>query len=317
MRAIVIEEFGGAEQLKLKDVEIPTPNEQEVQIEVFYAGVNPVDWKIREGLLKERLPHKFPLILGWDVAGKITQVGRDVKELKVGDSVFAYTRKPVAQFGTYAEYVCFDAKDVAIKPKNISFAESSAIPLITLTAWQSLFDAAKLKRGESILIHAGSGGVGSVAIQLAKYAGAKVYTTASKHKHEYVKSLGADVVIDYTDESFVEVVKSHEKNGVDVVFDCVGSDTCEQSLHVIKSGGRLVSILEHVDKKTAEEYEIEAFYVFVAPNGKELKEIAGLIEQGRLRPPLVQERPLREAKMAQEELQLGKVTGKIVLKVKE
>src|ERR1700733_2368139 len=190
MKAMVIEKFGHEEQLHLGDIPTPLPSDNEVQIQVLYSAVNPVDWKIREGLMKNFLPHEFPLILGWDAAGIVKAIGKNVKKFKVGDEVFAYCRKPIVKWGTYAEYVCFDADNIALKPNNINFAEAAAIPLAGLTAWQALFDFAKLKKGESILIHGGAGGVGSFAIQFAKHAGAKVITTASKQNHDYVKKLG-------------------------------------------------------------------------------------------------------------------------------
>lgn len=316
MKAIVIKEFGGANTLHLEELPIPAPKDNEIQFLVFYTGVNPVDWKIREGMLKERLPHEFPIIPGWEASGEVTAVGKNVKDFYVGDEIFSYCRNPVVHSGTYAEYVCYDADHVAKKPRNITFAQAAALPLVSLTAWQSLFDAAKLRSGETILIHAGAGGVGSMAIQFAKNAGAKVYTTASKRNHNYVKKLGADFAIDYREEKFADAMKKLAPQGVDVVFDTMGGDTLQESLQVLKSGGRLVSILEKLDPAVESKYRIKGFYVFVSPNGEQLKTIADLITQGKVIPPHIEEFPLSRAAAAQEKLQEGHVQGKIVLRVK-
>lgn len=316
MKAITIESFGGIEKLQLKDVPIPKPGNNEVQILVKYSGVNPVDWKIREGMLQQRLPHEFPLILGWEASGTISVVGKNVKNFKNNDEVYVYCRKPIIKWGAYAEYVCFDADNVALKPKKINFAQAAAIPLTGLTAWQAIFDAAKLRKGETILIHAGAGGVGGMAIQFAKNAGAKVLTTASKNHHSYVEKLGADFVIDYKHENFVEAVRRLVPDGVDVVFDTVGGKTLQESLKVLKPKGRLIGIVENLDPKIAEDYQIFFKYVFVSPNGSQLKQIADLIDQGKVNPPKIEEIPLDHAGEAQDKVREGHTEGKIVLKVK-
>ena len=175
MKAIAIDQFGGADVVKVVDMPIPEPLPNEVQIAVAYAAVNPVDWKVREGLLKDRMPYQFPIILGWDVSGKISKIGKDVTNLKVGDEVFTYARKPIVQAGTYAEYVCFDAQHVVLKPRKLSLKEAAAVPLISLTAWQSVIEWGQIQSGETVLIHAGAGGVGGFAIQFAKLHGAHMY----------------------------------------------------------------------------------------------------------------------------------------------
>lgn len=310
MKAMVIEEFGESAQLFLKEMPKPTAQEGEVLIKVAYAGVNPVDWKIKEGYFKGAVPHEFPLILGWDVAGSIVEVGKNVKDFKVGDEVFAYVRKPLLKWGAYAEYVAFDAQNVAKKPRGISFAEAAALPLVSLTAWQSLFDAAHLKKGETVLIHAASGGVGSMAVQFAKNAGAKVIATVSSQKHDYVKKLGADLLIDYHKENFAD----RFQGSIDVVFDCVGGETFQKSLACLKKSGRIVSILQR-DLAEAQQKGVEAHYVFVSPSGPQLETIAQLIEQKKVVPPHVEEMDLREAGAALNKLQAGQVLGKIVLKI--
>lgn len=315
MKAVAITEFGGVEKLHLGDVPIPKITDNEVLIQVAYTAVNPVDWKIREGMFKGLLPHEFPLILGWDAAGKITAVGKNVKNFKVGDEVFAYCRKPVVKWGTYAEFVSFDAQHVALKPKNISFAQAAALPLVGLTAWQALFDHAELKKGDTILIHAGAGGVGSLAIELARNTGAKIYTTASVENHPYVKKLGANVPIDYHKDNFVKKIKSLEPKGLDVVLDCIGGESLAESYQLVKPGGKLVSIVEQVDQKLAADHKIKASFCFVAPNGKQLQKIADLFSKGKLEAPNIEEMNLSDAGKAQDKIRKGHTKGKIVLKV--
>ncbi|CUI16346.1 putative Zn-dependent oxidoreductase [Candidatus Protochlamydia naegleriophila] len=316
MKAIVLEEFGGADRLKLAQLPTPSPGPSEVQIQIAYAAVNPVDWKIREGRLKNRVPHEFPLIPGWDATGTISAVGKNVRRFKVGDSVFAYCRKPTIKWGTYAEYICYEADNVAFKPAALSFAQAAAIPLAGLTAWQSLFDSAQLKKGEIVLIHAGAGGVGSLAIQFAKLAGACVLTTASESNHAYVKQLGADIVIDYKQQNALESIKALYPKGIDVVFDTVGGETQKKSFELLKEGGRLVSIVEPPDNSLSEAHHAKGLYVFVTPNGGELQHISDLIQQGKVGPIQIQELPLEKASEAQEKNQKGQSKGKIVLKIR-
>lgn len=315
MKAILLEEFGGAEKLKLKEIPTPQPADDEVQIQIAYTSVNPVDWKIREGLLKGRLPHEFPVVPGWDASGTVTAIGKKVKRFRAGDEVFAYCRKPTIHLGTYAEFVCFEANNVVLKPKNITFAQAAAVPLTALTAWQALFDTAHLKAGETILIQAGAGGVGGMAIQLAKNKGAKVYTTASRQNHDYVKKLGAEAVFDYH-QDFTNELKKLAPQGVDVVFDCVGGKTLFSSFPLLKPGGRLVSIVEQIDPALAKQHNVKADFVFVSPNADELKQIADLISEKKIFPPEIEEMRLTDAAIAQEKNRAGHTRGKIVLKVK-
>jgi NADPH2:quinone reductase len=204
---------------------------------------------------------------------------------------------------------------VAPMPANLTFAQAAAIPLTALTSWQALFDTGQLKAGQSVLVHAGAGGTGGMAIQLAKHAGAMVLTTASAGNHEYVRSLGADHVIDYQRESFVEVIKARSPDGVDVVYVTVGGDVLRNSYRAVKPGGALVTIVEAPDAEEARRLGIRATFVFVEPNGAQLREITRLIETGRVRPPEITEMTLEEAPRAQELSQAGHVRGKIVLKI--
>lgn len=315
MKAIVIENFGGLEQVKLADMPVPEPQHNEVQVKVAYAGVNPVDWKISEGYLRERLPHSFPLILGWDVSGTVTKVGDEVKDFKVGDKVFAYARKLVVKWGTFAEFVCIEANNLSKKPSNISMKEAATMPLATLTAWQSIVELVQLKPDQTALIHGGAGGVGSMAIQVVKSCGGKAITTVSSNNQEYVKKMGADTVVDYTQGDFVAKVKEVAPEGVDFVFDSVGGNTLLSSFMVLKKGGSLISIVQAVDATLALKFGVNAGFVFVRPEGTQLRKIAELISEGKILPPKIEEFPLEDAKKALEKLKAGHVCGKLVLKV--
>jgi NADPH2:quinone reductase len=315
MKAITVESFGGIEKLHIADLPKPKIAENEVLIKINYTSVNPVDWKLREGYLKDRIPTVFPFVPGWDAAGTIAEVGKAVKDFKVGDEVYAYCRKEKIHDGTYAEYINVEAANVAKKPKNIGFNEAASIPLVALTAWQALFDFGKLEKGQTILIHAGAGGVGSLAIQLAKYFGAKVITTASLGNTDYVKKLGADLVIDYNNEAFVDIIKKAYPKGIDLVFDLLGRECLHDSAKVLKKGGCLVSIVEPLTPEEADQFKIRGEYCFVQPNGKQLAEITKLIEQKKLKVPHIQEMRLSDAAKAQELSRQGHIRGKIVLKV--
>jgi NADPH:quinone reductase-like Zn-dependent oxidoreductase len=313
MKAWVIHEFGGPEVMKLENIGKPEIKSHEVLIKTECTAVNPVDWKIREGMIEMLVPHEFPAILGWDVAGVIDQIGSDVKGLRVGDFVYAFCRRPVVKNGTFAEYVAFDAEHVAHSPSNLTMAQAASLPLVALTAWQSLFDFANVSEGDDVLIHAGAGGVGSIAIQLAKHAKARVITTASPKNFDYVRQLGANDVIDYHTEDFVEVTKKLCPKGVDMVFDCVGGKTFHSSIEVIKKGGSLVSICNMIDESFGAEKGVKSGFVFVAPNGEQLASIARLMEEGVIVPPNLLEFPFEEAREALEKNREGHTKGKIVL----
>lgn len=315
MKAVTINKFGGIEETSKENLPIPQPQAKEVQIKISHAAVNPVDWKICEGYLNKLLPHAFPLIPGWDASGTVSAIGDGVGAFKVGDKVFAYCRKPTVQWGTYAEYVCFDAEHVAPMPKTLNSAQAASIPLVALTAWQALFDDARLQKGQTVLIHAGAGGVGSMGLQFAKHAGAKVYTTASANHHDYVKQLGADVAIDYKNQPFAEAVRSLEPEGIDVVFDCAGYDTLEQSYAIVKKGGCLVSIVNRPDPEECSGHEIRGVFTFVRPDGSQLREIGHLIDEGKVAPPSIKELPLDEYAKAWEQIKTQHTQGKIVLKI--
>lgn len=315
MRAMVIEQFGGRDQLHLADVPPPVPGKREVLIRVHAAGVNPVDGKIRDGLLRARMPHQFPIILGWDVAGVIESAGPGARRFAPGDAVFAYARKPIIKDGTYAEFVVVPETSVARKPANLDFAEAAAVPLAALTAWQSLFDAAGLKHGQTALIHAAAGGVGGFAVQLARWKGARIIATASAANHDYVRRLGAHRVVDYRTDDVAAAVRDFAPDGVDVAYDTVGGEVQQRSAAMVRSGGVLVSILAFVDAEAVRVRGVEPKYVFVSPSAPQLARLAGLIERGRLKVTLAARLPLEQAAQAHEMIETRHTRGKIVLTV--
>jgi NADPH:quinone reductase-like Zn-dependent oxidoreductase len=313
MKAIAINEFGGRDTLQLLDLPMPEIKPGEILVKVKAAGVNPVDWKIREGYIKDLFPYEFPIILGWDAAGIVEQAGPEVTRFKQGDEIFAYCRKPMVQGGAYAEYIVLEEEHAAIKPKNISFEEAASIPLAALTAYQSLFDAAKINSGETVLIHAAAGGVGGFGVQLARDRGAVVWGTASGRNKEYVLDLGATQVVDYNHVDFRNSVRSECPDGVDVVFDCVGGEVLEKSADIVKKGGRLISIVD--DPTGLARKDIDKQFVFVAPNSTQLTELARMVEQGRLKTHLSQVFSFGpdEARRAHELSESSSTRGKMVL----
>jgi NADPH:quinone reductase-like Zn-dependent oxidoreductase len=308
MKAVRIHQYGGPEVLTYEEAPMPTVGERDVLIRVHAASVNPVDWKIREGYLHGFLHHSLPLVLGWDVSGVVEQVGAAVTEFQPGDAVFS--RPDISRDGSYAEYVAVDADLVAFKPNSIDHIHAAAVPLAAMTAWQSLFDAANLTAGQRVLIHAAAGGVGSFAVQLAKWKGAYVIGTASDRNLELIKSLGVDEAIDYRATPFETVVKD-----MDVVYDTVGGEVQQKSWQVLKPGGILVGIVDQPDEAAAAAHNARAAYVFLQPNAAQLTEIAGLIDAGVITAIVENVFPLSEARQAHELSQTGRVRGKIVFQV--
>jgi NADPH:quinone reductase-like Zn-dependent oxidoreductase len=308
MKAVTIHEFGGPEVLRFEDVPRPKPAAGEVLIKVFATSVNPIDWKIRDGLRKEKFPTTFPLILGVDVSGEIEEVGSNVQKFKKGDEV--YSRPDPTKNGAYAEYVAVDASQVSLKPKTIDHNKAAAVPLASLTAWQGLFDFGQLQPKQKVLIHAAAGGVGTFAVQFAKWKGAYVIGTASQENIEFVKLLGADEVIDYKNEPFEKKIKD-----IDLVFDTIGGDTQKRSLKVLKDGGRLITTLkpENQDEARSKNIHIEGYTAQSYP--AELEQIAQLIDAGKVQPVISKTMRLEQAAEAQELNKEGHTRGKIVLKV--
>ncbi|MFT5114565.1 MAG: NADPH:quinone reductase-like Zn-dependent oxidoreductase [Parasphingorhabdus sp.] len=309
MKAVQINSFGDRSVLVLNSIDIPSPTENEVLIKVKSASVNPVDWKIREGYLQPMLNHPLPLTLGWDVSGEVAAIGEKVSSLKVGDAV--YSRPDIAKNGSYAEYMTAVADEVAVKPSSLSWQEAAGVPLAALTAWQSLYEFAKLEAGERVLIHAGSGAVGQFAIQLAKLRGAYVYTTTSARNTELVLGLGADQSIDYHQEDFSDL------NDIDVVFDTIGGDTQANSWKTLKKGGRLVSITQNPDQAIAAAHGVSAFFCFVQPNREQLEKLAEFADAGQLKVNIDSEFGLDQVAEAHERSESGRAQGKIIINVSE
>ena len=315
MKACIIEAFGDRSQLKLTDLPTPEAGEGEVLVRIHASGVNPVDWKIREGWLNDLFPHAFPLILGWDMAGVVEAVGHGARRFTPGDEVYAYARRPVIQHGTYAEVIALPESYISRKPQNLSMTEAASIPLTTLTAYQALFDAGRLEAGQSVFILGASGGVGSSAVQLAAEKGCRVVGLASSRNHAYVKSLGAQAVIDYEEEDFAERLKETMPDGVDLVFDCHGGDTLQRGFLCARSGGALVSITEAVDEAVLKERDVRFAFTFVEPHVPQLNHIRDLIEAGRFRATVTQTFPLDQVAKAHAAMETGHTRGKIVLEM--
>ena len=310
MKAIVIHEFGGPEVLKYEDAPRPEAKENEILIRVIAAGVNPVDGIVRAGMFAKYSQNAFPMIPGYDVAGIVEKTGAKMDKYKPGDAVYAYIG--LKEGGAYAEYAVATGKEASPKPKSLTFEEAAAVPLAAETAWQALFDTAKLSAGQSVLIHGGSGGVGSFAIQFAKARGAKVFATASTSNQDLLKQLGADVAIDYTKQKFEDIAKD-----VDVVMDSIGKDTLARSYGVVKKGGFIVSLVARPNLAELEKHEIRGAPMSVDPNSAELAEITKLIDARKVKVVVSQTFPLADAAKAQEQAATGHTRGKIVLKVAE
>ena len=313
MRAIAIDGFGGPEKLRAVELKRPAPRPGEILIRVVSAGVNPVDFKIREGKLAALLPHEFPLIPGWDAAGVVERIGEGATRFRKGDRVWAYARKPTVQWGCYAEYVAVPESSAGPMPGRLLYEEAAAVPLAALTAFQALFDRPGLEAGSRVLIHAAAGGVGHFAVQLARNAGAEVYGTAGPRNGGFVMELGARAALDYTSEDFVDAARRHCPQGFDLVLDAVGGETLERSYGLVRPGGRLVGIVEEPDAARAREHGISAESIFVRPDAEQLGILARLIDEKRLEAHVQKIYPLSGAAEAQRTLAEGHVRGKLVL----
>ncbi|GAB2756896.1 NADP-dependent oxidoreductase [Nocardioides salsibiostraticola] len=307
MKAAVLAEYGNAPEVA--EIDRPELPDDSVMVEVHAAAINPVDWIIMDGYMKEMLPYDLPWTVGYDVSGRVVEVGSAAEGFSVGDEVFA--RASGMQAGTMAEYAAIKSGDLAQKPAGISHAEAAGVPLAGLTAWQALFDKGDLKPGERVLIHAGSGGVGTLAIQIAKNAGAWVATTASAANKDLVLGLGADQVVDYAAERFEEVVEP-----VDLVFDMMGDDTLARSFDVVKPGGVVVSIKGDAPEGLAQARDVTFHQFFMQPDGQQLGELAALLDSGAVRPVLDRTYPLDEVADAYEYARAGGPNGKVAVSVR-
>jgi NADPH:quinone reductase-like Zn-dependent oxidoreductase len=306
VKAVRIHTYGDPSVLVYEDAPKPVPGPGEVLVKVKATAINPIDWKIRSGHYKQMRPLSFPFILGWDLSGVVESVGSDVRNLKKGDEVFAYlnTQKP----GAYAEYISVEEDTLVLKPTSLDHIHAAAIPLAGLTAYHGLFEEGLLKSGQRVLIHGAAGGVGSFAVQLAKRQGAYVIGTASAKNESFLKDLGADEIIDYTQRSFEQEVKD-----VDVVFDTIGGETQEKSYGVLKKGGILVSTvgIQFPDKAAAAQVTAKAFMNHINPPA--LKELGDMAVSGKLKVTVEKIFPLSEARKAHELSEAGHVHGKIVM----
>ncbi len=304
MKAIRIHEFGGPEVMKYEEIPEPEPGQSEVRIKIIAAGVNPIDWKIRKGLIGE---FPLPMTVGLDIAGIVDSVGKGEVTFQTGEEIFA--KVSIGQ-GGYAEYAVVNSTQVARKPKSIGFVESAAIPTAGLAAWQSLFDIARLEKGQSILIHGAAGGVGTFAVQFARWKGAHVIGTASSGNLQFLKSIGADEVIDYKNQRFEDLVSK-----LDVVLDTIGGETLERSWEVLKPGGFLVTTVATIPENAPEKYGVRAERLTTQPDGKELTQIAAIIDEQQIKPIVTTILPLKDAQKAHEISESRHARGKIVLRV--
>ena len=306
MKAIVAHEYGGPEVLKFEEVPRPEPKENEALVRVIASGVNPADPLTLSGKYAREFGTHLPLIPGYDIAGIVEKAGVKVTKLKAGDAVYGYPTFG----GGWAEYNTVTEGEVAAKPASLSFAEAAAVPMGALTAWQALVDVAQLRAGQTILIHGGSGGVGSFAVQIAKARGARVIATASTANQDLLKQLGADVAIDYTKTRFEEIAKD-----VDAVLDPVGKETLARSYGVVKKGGIVMSLVARPDPVELKKLEIRGAGISVHPDAEDLTEIAHLIDAGKIKPVVTKVLPLSEGIAAQQQAATHHTRGKVVLRI--
>ncbi len=310
MKAVRIHNYGGPEVLRYEDAPRPRPGAGEILIRIHAAGVNPLDWKVREGYLKDFLRYSLPVIPGWDVSGLVEETGPGVSRLKEGDEV--YGMADVSRDGAYAEYMVARESEIALKPKSLDYTHAAGVPMAALTAWQGLFESGQLRAGQRVLIHAGTGGVGHLAVQLAKWKGARVTATASTQNQGLLREFGADEPVDYMTQRFEDIARD-----MDVVLDTIGGETQERSWQTLRKGGILVSLTAPPSAENAQAHGVRTIFHSSHPDSGQLAEIAALIDSGKLRLLMDKIVPLAEARRAQELSQSGRARGKIVLQVKE
>ncbi len=319
MKAVYYDTHGGSEVLQLGDRPVPEPGEHQVLVRVAAAAVNPIDRRLRAGELQEYITRTFPVIPGWDFSGRIVKLGANVKTWKVDDEVLGLAFTWSIQHGTYAEYVIVDVSALAYKPESLSFIQAAALPLVNLTAWQALAEFANLQSGQTVLIQAGAGGVGSVAIAMAKYLGATVYTTASSNNTEYVHHLGADHIIDYRVMDYESFIKDKEPHGLDMVLESLlGEGIAEAAIRMTKTGGCVAYMNnEPPDMPDIAARNITAEFLHHRPDGDMLSLLVGLYDKGILPMPNIEEMPLHEAQEAHRRSESGRTRGKIVFNIQE
>lgn len=334
MKAYTLYKYGEQEKLHLQEIPEPAINDHEVLVQVYAASINQLDLKLKSGAFKMMLPYKFPLVLGHDIAGIITKTGAKVSRFKVGEAVFA--RVSDFKIGGFAEFIAVDEKDLAPKPAVVSMEEAASMPLVALTAWQAFVTQAKLRKGHKVFIQAGSGGVGTIAIQLAKHLGAAVATTTSTANAKLVEDLGADLVIDYRTQNFETLLKEY-----DLVLNSQDTATLEKSLRILKKGGKMISIsgppdvrfareaglswfmrmlialLSRKVRRQAKQLGVDYSFLFMQANGQQLSEIGNLVEQRVLHPVVDRIFPFGQINEAMNYVQTGRAKGKVVVQVKQ
>jgi alcohol dehydrogenase len=334
LKAMAITNYGKNSPLELTELPTPAVGERDVVVEVHAASINPIDFKIRDGKVKMLLNYKMPLVLGNDFSGKVIETGSKVSMFQVGDEVYGRPRKN--RIGTFAEYLSVHEDDISLKPENLTYVEAASLPLVGLTTWQAFHEILELKPNQKILIHAGAGGVGTFAIQLAKEMGAYVATTASEKGYDLVSSLGADRVINYKEDQFEEIL-----NGYDAVFDTLGGDSLKRSFRILKPHGKIVSVSAVPNGRFAVEndlglvkrflfsivsrnistlekrFNVDYHFLFMKPSGEQLTKIKHLVEQGSIRPVVDRVYPLEETQEAVEYVETGRAKGKVVVQVKK
>lgn len=319
MKAVYYEKHGGPEVLQIGERPVPEPGDNQVLVQVAAAAVNPIDRRLRSGELQEYITRTFPVVPGWDLAGRIVKVGANVTDWQIGDEVLGLAFTWSIQHGSYAEYAPIDASSIAVKPSSLSFLEAASLPLVSLTAWQALAEFGELAAGKTVLIQAGAGGVGSVAIPMAKRLGAKVYTTARAANFDYVRSLGADEVIDYTVSDYRQVIREHEPEGVDLVLEALlGEGIAEDAIRLAKTGGA-VAYLNNEPPEMAEiaERNIKAEFLHHRPDGAMLTELVALFESGSLMIPKIELITLDAAQEAHRRSESGRTVGKLVFRIQD
>ncbi|HEX8932296.1 MAG TPA: NADP-dependent oxidoreductase [Patescibacteria group bacterium] len=310
MKAAQISKYGGSEVVEIKTIDKPTIKEGQVLVEVYAAGVNPVDWKIREGYMDKMAPLNFPVTLGGDFSGVIIDAGK-VSAFKVGDEVYGSTLVLGAGSGAFAEFAVAKAETIALKPKNTTYIEAAALPLVGVSAYQALVEHIKLSKGQKILIHGGAGGIGSIAIQLSKHLGAYVVATANGKDKDFVKALGADEVIDYKTQQFEKLV-----HDFDAVFDPAGGEMYTKSFGVLKKGGIIVSMVEQPNEQLMQQFGVTAISQFTKINTERLVKLTELVEKGIIKAHVDRVFPLDKAGEALSYLQTGHPKGKVAIEIK-
>ena len=315
MKAAFFESFGELDNIEIGEVDRPEPGEGEVLGRVKAAGVNPVDAAIVKGMLKDAIPTELPAIPGWDLAGEVVENGFSARRFEEGDEVYAYARRPTVGKGTFAEYVALPESYLAKRPKSISMEEAGGIPLVGLTAYQAIFDAGNLTEGQTLLVLGASGGVGTIAIQLAKSVGATVIGVASEKNHEYMKELGADETVDYSDGHVGEQVAALNSgsDGVDLIFHCSRGNSLSECMEkgVLAENGKIVSITK---SKPEDDWNVDYEYVFVEPNSSQLKHMAELADNGNLKIPSIKTYDLDETAEALKDVETLHNRGKLIIK---